>query len=510
MIETNIKNCIVTDLDDTMWDWLGMWYNSFSPYFNDIKDSFNINEDVLKSDFKKLHQKYNTTEVSFAFEELSSLSQENKNSITKKTLTGKSILHKYNSNKKSNLKLYGGVLETLLKLKSQGVLIIGFTESNAFFTKYRIKTLDLDGIFDCIYTPLDTGVPQSVQQIYSENHWEPIKTEIRYLSKTIRKPDSEILGIILRDFQVLKENAVYIGDKIDRDIRMAIDAGVTSVYAKYGSEISNERYEFLKEVTHWTPEDVRRELEFHEKHKNDEIIPDIILEHSFSELLNHVSFSSYQKKLNKDLIPNVISIWSETVKVQQHFNDIALRIRNLSLTAFTFIIATLGYIVKENIVFYITGKEVNGITVFSFLGALIMFCFCFMDRYWYHKFLLGAVIQATFIEDKWYKIIPEIGLSNAITKQSSFNISLLGFTTKLNSKKRFWFFYGPLILIFCVFFGFSFCLDNDKIIKEKEKLVEKNLNLLKETDSLKKELLRTELYLKILETQKIKNADNGK
>lgn len=509
MANTNIKNCVVTDLDDTIWDWLNMWHSSFSPYFNEIKDSFQINEEDLKADFKKLHQKYNTTEVSFAFGELTSLNEENKKAITKKPLIGKSILHKYNTYKKTNLKLYNGVLETLLQLKSQGVLIIGFTESNAFFTKYRLKHLGLDGIFDCIYTPLDTGVPKSVEKVYSDEHWEPKKTEIRYLSKDIKKPNSEILGIILRDFQVSKDNAVYVGDKIDRDIRMAIDAGVTSVYAKYGSEIDNDKYQLLRAVTHWTSEDVAREIEFQEKHKNDEIKADFVMEHSFSELLNFISFTSYEKKLDRDLIPNVISIWSDVVKVQQHFNDIALRIRNLSLTAFTFIIATLGYIIKENIIFYFRGVEINAITVFSFLGAVIISCFFFMDRYWYHKFLLGAVVQASYIEDKWYKIIPEIGLSNSITKQSSFNF-FFGFI-KLNSKRRFWFFYGPLIFIFFIFFIFSFCLDNGKMTSEKEvlkmenaKLANKMITSKKQTDSLKKELYRAKKHISILEQTKNK------
>jgi phosphoglycolate phosphatase-like HAD superfamily hydrolase len=503
MSRHTIKNCVVTDLDDTIWDWLSMWHSSFSPYLNEIADFSGIDETSLKLDFKKLHQKYNTTEVSFAFGELELLSAEQKEQITKKPLIGKSILHKYNSNKKANLKMYDGVLKTLLQLKSQGVLIIGFTESNAFFTKYRLKHLELDGVFDCIYTPLDTGVPQSVEKVYNDEHWEPVKTEIRYLSKTIKKPDSEILGIILRDFQVSKENTIYIGDKIDRDIRMANDAKITSVYAKYGSEISNDKYQLLKEVTHWSQEDVIREAEFQQRHANDEIKADVILENSFSELFNHFSFTSFYKKTDRDLIPNVISIWSDIVKVQQHFNDIGLRIRNLSLTAFTFIIATLGYIIKENIAFVIRGYEINGITVFSFLGGIIISCFCFMDRYWYHKFLLGSVNQATFIENKWYKIIPEIGLSNAITKQSGFNISLFGFKAVLNSKKRFWFFYGPLISIFIIFFIFSFCLDNDKNLIEKQKLETKITNLQKKNDSLQKEMARSDIYMKLLENLKV-------
>lgn len=495
MNNQNIKNCIVTDLDDTIWDWLNMWYNSFSPYYKEISESFQIDDEVLKADFKKLHQKYNTTEVSFAFQELASLTPENKTKITIKPLKGKSILHKYNSNKKSNLKLYDGVLQTLLQLKSQGVLIIGFTESNAFFTKYRLKHLELDGLFDCIYTPLDTGVPKSVEKVYSDEHWEPVKTEIRYLSQKIKKPDSEILRIILRDFQVPKEKALYIGDKIDRDIRMAIDAGVTSVFAKYGSEIDNDKYKLLKEVTHWNSEDVEREIEFQEKHKNEEIKPDFTLEKSFSELLNHICFCSYEKKIDKDLIPNIISIWSDIVKVQQHFNDIALRIRNLSLTAFTFIIATLGYIIKENITFNINGIEINGITVFSFLGLLIIFCFFFMDKYWYHKFLLGAVMQASFIENKWHKIIPEIALSNSITKQSS--LPLFYGKIKINSKKRFNYFYGPLMLIFLLFFIASFFVENKKDI-----LQNKNTELINQNTKLKNNLIQAKKNIFILKSSK--------
>ncbi|TDX11304.1 HAD family hydrolase [Flavobacterium sp. S87F.05.LMB.W.Kidney.N] len=462
-----IIKCVVTDLDDTIWDWLNMWYGSFYPYFKEIKTRYEIDDTILKADFKKLHQKYNTTEVSFAYDELTSLSSANKLDIIAKPKKGKSIYHNYNSNKKSKLKLYDGVLETLVELKSKGVLIIGFTESNAFFTKYRIKHLGLDGIFDCIYSPLDTGIPQNTHRVYDDEFWEPKLTEIRYLSKSTKKPDSEILGIILRDFKVKNENAIYIGDKIDRDIRMAIDTGVTSVYAKYGSEIDNKKYQLLKEVTHWTSEDVAREIEFQNKHKNDEITPDYTLNYSFNEILSHFSFSSYQDKLNIDLLPTVVSIWSDTVKVQQHFNDIGLRIRNLSLTAFTFIIATLGYIIKENLIFNVGNYEIKAVSLIALIGALIIWCFLFMDKNWYHKYLVGASIQASCIENKWNKLLPELNLSTSISKQSTYQYYFVNFKSfkkfgvTLNSNKRFRFFYYPLIGVLLVFSFASFFMDSN-------------------------------------------------
>lgn len=496
-MEIYVKTCVVTDLDDTVWDWLEMWYNSFHPYFEDIKNKFQISESDLKADFKKLHQKYNTTEVSFAYNELTTLSDEAKDKINKKPDPfTKSIYHQYNSNKKNHLKMYPSVLDTLKELKSRGVLIIGFTESNAFFTKYRLKHLGLDGIFDCIYTPLDTGVPNSTHQFNDMNYWEPQQTEIRYLSRSTKKPNSEILGIILRDFMVKTENAIYIGDKIDRDIRMANDAGVTSVYAKYGSIIDGEKYSLLTEVTHWSDEDVRREQEYKEMHKNDDVKASYTLEKTYSEIFNFFNFSSYHK-LDKEMVPQILSMWSQAVTVQQHFNDIALKIRNLTLTAFTFIVAALGYVIKENIVFHIWSCNVKALTIFSFLGAVIIAMFFFMDKFWYHRFLRGAVTQAMSIEKKWGKLIPEIRLSTAIGAASNFKV--LGIS--MQSSKRFLFFYIPLIVIFILLFIASFFItykDNqdtkeifyhsrviDSLIIQNSKLRDKNIIMKLKNDSLK-------------------------
>lgn len=203
--------CVVTDLDDTVWDWLTMWHSSFQPYFKRISDEFKIDEKLLKDDFKRLHQEYHTTEASFAYKELTSLTDEQKSKIDQElSKKKKSILHEYYSNKKNNLNLFPGVLETLQALKAKGVLIVAFTESNAFFTKTRIKNLELDGLIDFIYTPIGSGIPESVEAVYPESHWEPELTQIRHLSKLDKKPDKEILEIILEDFGVAKSEAIYI------------------------------------------------------------------------------------------------------------------------------------------------------------------------------------------------------------------------------------------------------------------------------------------------------------
>lgn len=288
----NIKKCVITDLDDTLWDWLEMWYNSFEPFIKTISTSFNIDFEVLEKDFKNLHQKYHTSEISFAFHELKTLNDEQKKIISDGNNNSKSIIHQYYSNKKNHLKLYEGVRRTLEILKKNGILIIGFTESNAFFTKYRIKHLELDGLIDCIYTPLGFGIPESVKTYYAEGYWEPSETLIRHLSNKDKKPNPEILEIIIADYNLKKNEIIYIGDKLDRDIQMAIDVGVTSVYASYGNVIDNKKYELLRNVTHWTDEEVEREKAFKSKFTSKNITPDYTVS-NYSKILELFDFQSY-------------------------------------------------------------------------------------------------------------------------------------------------------------------------------------------------------------------------
>jgi phosphoglycolate phosphatase-like HAD superfamily hydrolase len=372
-----------------------MWYNSFNPYLERISKEFNVDIESLKKDFKNIHKNYGTTEASFIYEELACLTQSQKLNFNKESLLSKSILHEYYSNKKNNLILYESVLDTLKRIKASGAMIVGFTESNAFFTKYRIKTLNLDGILDCVYSPIDTGVPSNVYKHYSEDHWEPSITEIRYLPKATRKPNSEILEVILKDFGANKQDSIYIGDKLDRDIFMAQQASVTSVYAKYGHVIDTHQYELLRDVTHWTDEDVKREIDFKEKfHANPK--PDYILTDSFSELNNYFNFNPFDKVNKSEKIENVISIWEKVIDVQQHFNDIELKIRNLALTVFTFIIGGIGFLEKENIKLMINGYTIQASAALAFIGIFIIYAFLFMDRFWYHKLLLGAVKHGMF------------------------------------------------------------------------------------------------------------------
>jgi phosphoglycolate phosphatase len=73
------------------------------------------------------------------------------------------------------------------------------------------------------------------------------------------KPNPKCLLDILEKFGVAPHNAVYIGDSLAKDVRMAQTAGVHDIYAAYGKQVTPAYYRTLVEITHWTVEDVERE-----------------------------------------------------------------------------------------------------------------------------------------------------------------------------------------------------------------------------------------------------------
>jgi phosphoglycolate phosphatase-like HAD superfamily hydrolase len=180
-------------------------------------------------------------------------------------------------------------------VKEQGTLVVGYTESMAFYTNYRLRNLELDGLIDYLYSPEDHDLPAGLtpEQIrkYPSEHYQLKFTEHRHTPKGELKPNADILESILDSVRADKDACIYIGDSLMKDIAMAKDAGIMDVYAAYGRAQHRDEYELLREVSHWTDEDVARERQLQQRHVN----PTYVLEGSLSEVLAIFKFRSLEK-----------------------------------------------------------------------------------------------------------------------------------------------------------------------------------------------------------------------
>ncbi len=110
----------------------------------------------------------------------------------------------------------------------------------------------------------------------------------------------------------------------------------------------------------------------------------------------------------------VIEIWKTIVEVQQHFNDISMRIRGMFVTILLALFASIGFLLDKKLSLDFGPFRVQFATLIPLFGIFGTCLFYFIDRYWYHRLLKGSVNHAVEIEKKYKDDIPELSLSDAI------------------------------------------------------------------------------------------------
>jgi hypothetical protein len=216
--------------------------------------------------------------------------------------------------------------------------------------------------------------------------------------------------------------------------------GVFDIHAKYGESQRRPEYSLLRRVSHWTEADVQRERQIIEKGYTFE--PSAVLKDAFAEIFIYCDFEPFnadrKSKDEEQEIKNGIEIWKKTVDVQQHFNDLEMRIRNFAITIVGVPSAAVGFTYQQGLETTVFGHRFAAGLGLVFAAAFAWFSFFLMDRYWYHIFLRGAVAHAGKIEDHLEARVPNIGLGRTISELSG-RVKILGIT--MNSERRLTSFY---------------------------------------------------------------------
>lgn len=281
---------VITDFDNTLFDWFQMWYKSSSAMIKKIIEISDIGEEELLAEIRKVHQKFGTSEYSFLIQELEVV----RNGMEIKKLLSKyeEAIKVYKYERRKNLKLYPSVRRTLKKLKANGIQLVIYTESRDYYSKKRVKDLKLDGIIDHIFFPkeiINRNINVNKFRSKPQSEYDLVYTQSHHLPEDDKKPNPKTLNDILEILSLDTNEVVFVGDSLMKDISMANDANVKSIWAKYGAAPHPEEYKLLQKVSHWTNEDIEREKQIK---KRTDIVPDIILEDNFSEILDYITIEN--------------------------------------------------------------------------------------------------------------------------------------------------------------------------------------------------------------------------
>jgi hypothetical protein len=147
-----------------------------------------------------------------------------------------------------------------------------------------------------------------------------------------------------------------------------------------------------------------------------------------------------------------------------------MTVRNIFATIVVALIAGIGYSIKEKIVI---SFGIPFAPVLSCAAIFIAALFYFVDRYWYHRLLVGSVKEAMRLEEEISKISDiEIRLSRQISEESpvvlpkpvevfaSYFITEERFveSKKLHSDGKIEFFYKSIMIMFGVIAVLTLCV----------------------------------------------------
>src|SRR5437667_2084377 len=109
---------LITDLDNTLYDWVGIWYASFNAMLEALLVKSGVQRAQLIAEIKAVHQKHKTSEYAFLIEELPSLLA--KHPGQQLTDVYADAIDQYRDARRRTLRCYDGVVTTLKTMREVG------------------------------------------------------------------------------------------------------------------------------------------------------------------------------------------------------------------------------------------------------------------------------------------------------------------------------------------------------------------------------------------------------
>jgi len=278
---------LICDLDNTLYDWVAYFVPSFYVMVDKVVELLGCDQEKLLDDFREVHQCYHDSEHPFALLETHTVINHFKGWEQSEIAQALDpAFHAFNSARKKHLSLHSGVGQTLEYIRQRGVRLVAHTDSQLFGVVDRLTRLNLTNVFSRVYCrerPQSGHPNPKAGRTWLDNF--PMH-KVHELSKHQLKPDPTVLAEICNAEVVAPYEAAYVGDSIARDMLMAREANVFSIWAKYGAILHTNDYEKLVRITHWTQEDVEKERRL--RKEAEDIQPDFIAESSFVEILSAI------------------------------------------------------------------------------------------------------------------------------------------------------------------------------------------------------------------------------
>lgn len=262
---------VVTDVDNTVYDWVSLWAGAFEAMIATLVDQTHIDRDEWLDAAHIVHVRRGSTECpSLVADMVASAAWPARVNAARVAPAAAASYRDYWDH---HLAPYAGVREALMDLAAQGHTVVAYTEGDVSIAASRVARMGLAGVIRCAFgrAPL----PQA-----SVGAWSLVNTArscplaVDFIPREDNKPNPAGLRSIIARCGASPAATVYVGDNLFKDVAMARAVGAGACWARYGTARRAADVALLARVAHWTASDTRAERGLTEH----TLGPDIVLD----------------------------------------------------------------------------------------------------------------------------------------------------------------------------------------------------------------------------------------
>ncbi len=166
--------------------------------------------------------------------------------------------------------------------------------------------------------------------------------------------------------------------------------------------------------------------------------PVVTEKHPLKKTKREIPATERENNVELEKLKLNVEVWKKIVDVQQHFNDLEMKVRNFGLLVVSAFISAVGVSLKSPYDAVLFGHPIPVAAILAIGAWFIWMLVFFVDVFWYHPLLKGAVAKGTKMEEQLEHELPNINLTVKIGEESATDIL---FFKKVRSTAKAKFFY---------------------------------------------------------------------
>jgi len=247
---------IVTDIDNTVFDWVSYYVNAFIDMLQFVETKIGARWQKLAEESKVVFGREGSIEYPFLLQELPAVNRYYGSDIDRMlqdlVAPARDVFLK---TAEGYFKPYDGVRSTLLDIRDRfsGLPIVALTDAPRYVAMWKLNKLSLLSCFDAVYGLNDPRIPVcevnrrvKVDSDILIKHLQRAQFsftgKVRILPDEYEKPGLRGLKTVLMDYDLdeaseLRSRVLWIGDNLRKDVGLGNALGVTTCWAEYGTWI---------------------------------------------------------------------------------------------------------------------------------------------------------------------------------------------------------------------------------------------------------------------------------